>query len=160
MDFLVCTANSDTMGINRMTTVSAKIGMPRIKELRAMAHHVLLSNQLNGPFSNTHSRACFLQDSAHGASKEDDDCHAFDGSEKPLFMVPQSQPMGFPVQLPVSGAAIRIPIAALTLHLEMRKIINRITSAKTISTYDVDIKPTLPNLYFTAGFLFNQIILT
>ena len=74
--------------------------------------------------------------------------------EKPLFMVPSISAHGVPSAIASIRAAIRIPIAALTLHLEMRKIINRITSAKTISTYDVDIKPTLPNLYFTAGFLF------
>ena len=43
MDFLDFTASKDTIGISRITTVSAKIGIPRIAELSAMAQMIFFS---------------------------------------------------------------------------------------------------------------------
>ena len=154
MDFLVCTANSDTMGINRMTTVSAKIGMPRIKELRAMAQIMFFSpTSLMAHLVIRTAAPVFSRTVPMVHPRKMTIATLLMVPEKPLFMVPSISAHGVPSAIASIRAAIRIPIAALTLHLEMRKIINRITSAKTISTYDVDIKPTLPNLYFTVGFL-------
>ena len=62
---------------------------------------------------------------------------------------------GVPSAIAKIIAEIKMPNDAFTLHFEIRTIINTMTSANTISTYDVDIKTSLLDfiLPLTAGCL-------
>ena len=135
MDLFVLTAKRDTIGIRRITTVSAKIGIPRIAELSAMAQIIF--------FSPTRLIAhLVILIAAPVFSRTVPMVHPRTITIATLLMVPEN-PLLMVLSIFSHGvlsaterikAETRIPIAAFTLHFEIRMIINAITTAKTIST--------------------------
>ena len=143
MDFLDLTANIDTIGISRITTVSAQIGIPRIAELSAMAQIMFLSpNRSMAHFVMRTAAPVFSNTVPMVHPRKITIATLLIVPEKPPLIVPSISCHGVFSAMARTNAAIRIPIAAFTLHLEIKKIIKTMAIAKTISTYDVDISLT------------------
>ena len=133
----------DTMGIRRITTVSAQMGIPRMAELRAMAQIMCFSP--TRPMAHLVIRMAapvFSSTVPMVQPKKITMATLLMVLEKPLLMVPSMSCQGVPRAMARINADRRIPMAALTLHLEISTIIKTITRANTISTYDVDISQT------------------
>lgn len=133
----------DTMGIRRITTVSAQIGIPRMAELNAMAHIMCFSP--TRPMAHLVMRMAapvFSRTVPMVQPRKITMATLLIVPEKPLLMVPSISCHGVPRAMARINADKRIPMAALTLHLEISTIIRTITSANTINTYDVDISQT------------------
>ena len=140
------------MGISRITTVSAKMGMPRMAELKAMAQIMF--------FSPTRPTAHLVMRTAAPVfsrmvpmvqPRKMMMATLLIVPEKPLLMVPSMSCQGVPRAMAATMAAIRMPIAALTLNLEIRTIIRTITAANTTNTYPVVITILHSSICFVTG---------
>lgn len=135
MDLLVWRARLDTMGMSRMTTVSAQIGMPRMAEASRMAQSTRFS-----PKSLTVALVMLM--AAPVSSRTLPRMHPstmtmamlFSVSAMPLLMMPSILSHGVPMDMARMMVATRILVTGWIFHFEMKSIISKIQTAKATNT--------------------------